>query len=128
MRKNGQEIRSRTDYILGIDRILFQDVAVRDMRHQSDHYMVLGCLRGEPAREITGYLRKSRRFSLQPLRCGLVLMLDKLFSEIKTHTPQPPLRERVGRACIYDKTWSAIDARVTACREGDQRTVRQLSQ
>ena len=35
-------IRSRTDYLLGTDHSLFRNVAVRDPRHNSDHYMVVG--------------------------------------------------------------------------------------
>ena len=53
----GREVRSRTDYILGTDRCLFRNVAVRDPRHNSDHYMVLGCLPSAPsdrAQEIPG--------------------------------------------------------------------------
>ena len=41
-------VRSRTDYILGTDRCLFQNIAVRDPWHNTDHYMVLGCLPGAP--------------------------------------------------------------------------------
>ena len=46
MHRGGREVRSRTDYILGIDSRLFQNVVVRDARHNKDHYLVLGCLRG----------------------------------------------------------------------------------
>ena len=42
MLQKGLEVRSRTDYILGTDHRLFRNVAVRDPRHNSDHYMVLG--------------------------------------------------------------------------------------
>ena len=31
------------DYILGTDLSLFGNVSVRDPRHNSDHYMVMGC-------------------------------------------------------------------------------------
>ena len=48
MLRKGQEVRSRTDYILGTDRRLFRNVTVRDPRHNSDHYMVLGCLPSAP--------------------------------------------------------------------------------
>ena len=44
MRRDGREVRSRMDYILGTYIILFQDVAVWDPQHNSDHYMVLGYL------------------------------------------------------------------------------------
>ena len=67
MRRDRQDVRSRTDYILGTYRRLFQGMAAQDMRHHSNHYMVLGCMRGEPATELTGYLRKAHRFILHPL-------------------------------------------------------------
>ena len=46
MHWGGREVRSRTDYILGTDNHLFQNVAVLDARHNTDHYLVLGCLCG----------------------------------------------------------------------------------
>ena len=46
--RKGREVRSRTDYILGTDRCLFRNVAVRDPWHNLDHYMVMGCLPSAP--------------------------------------------------------------------------------
>ena len=48
MLRTGREVRSRTDYILGTDRRLFGNVSIQDPRHNSDHYMVLGCLQSAP--------------------------------------------------------------------------------
>ena len=56
MLRKGQEVRSRTDYILGTDRRLFRNVTVQDPRHNSDHYMVLGCLPSAPLSETKRYL------------------------------------------------------------------------
>ena len=56
MNQEGREFRYRTEYIIGTYCILFQDVAVQDTRHHLDHYMVLGCPRVEPAKELTGDL------------------------------------------------------------------------
>ena len=42
----GQEVKSWMDNILGTNRRLFQNVTIRDPRHITDHYMVLGCLLG----------------------------------------------------------------------------------
>ena len=95
------EVRYRTDYIIGTHCRLFQDVTFWDTQHQSDHYMVLGCLRGEPEKEITGYLRKLRRYPLRTLHRDLASGPDKLFSELKTHILKPPLRKRVMWAWIY---------------------------
>ena len=126
MRKDGQDFRSRMDYILGTDIIFFQDVAIREMQHHSDHYMFLGCLRWDPEKELIGCLRKACRFPLRPLCRDLAATSDKIFSDLNTQIPNPPLHERVRRAWISDKTWAAIDARVTARREGVQRNVRKL--
>ena len=48
MVREGKIVRSRTDYILGTDRRLFWSVSVFDPRHNTDHYMVLGCLSSAP--------------------------------------------------------------------------------
>ena len=53
MLQKGREVRSRTDYILGTDRRLFGNVSVRDPRHNSNHYTVLGCLHSASMREHT---------------------------------------------------------------------------
>ena len=45
---------------------LFRKVAVRDPRHNSDHYLVLGCLRRDPLREHTEYLGRRTQIPLQP--------------------------------------------------------------
>ena len=49
--RQGRTVRSRTDYILGSDRRIFQNVSVQDRRHNSDYFMVVGCLLGSPPRE-----------------------------------------------------------------------------
>ena len=49
--QQGKVVRSRADYILGIDHSLFWNVSVRDQRHNTDHFMVLCCLRRAPTRE-----------------------------------------------------------------------------
>ena len=64
--REGKVIRSRTDYLLGTDRSLFRNVAVRDPRHNSDHYMVVGQLRGVTAREHVRYIKGRRRLQLLP--------------------------------------------------------------
>ena len=54
MLRKGREVRSRTDYILGMDRCLSGNVSIRDPWHNSDHYMVLGCL---PSASLTKHKR-----------------------------------------------------------------------
>ena len=43
MVREGKVVRSRTDYLLGTDRSLFRNVSVRDPRHNTDPFMVVGC-------------------------------------------------------------------------------------
>ena len=50
----GREVRSRTEYILGTDCRIFRNVSVRDPWHNSDNYMVLGCL---PSASLTEHKR-----------------------------------------------------------------------
>ena len=66
MVRGGKAIRSWTDYILGTDRSLFRNVAVRDPHYNSDHYMVVGLLKGRTAREHIRYITGRRRLPLKP--------------------------------------------------------------
>ena len=42
--KQGRETRFRTDYSMGFDRRIFQNISVQDSRHNYGHYMVMVCL------------------------------------------------------------------------------------
>ena len=53
MVREGKVVRSRTDYLIGTYRSLFRDVSIRDPRHNTDHFMVVGCLRSSPERKHT---------------------------------------------------------------------------
>ena len=44
-RRQGRVVRSWMDYILGSDRRILQNVAVQELRHNSNHFMVVGSLR-----------------------------------------------------------------------------------
>ena len=52
----GMEVRSRTDYNLGTDCRLFAFLSVQNPRHNSDHYMVLGCVHSASLQENARYL------------------------------------------------------------------------
>ena len=56
MIRAGRKVRSRTDYSPGTDCRLFCNLSVLDPRHNSEHYMVLGCLHSAPLREHPRYL------------------------------------------------------------------------
>ena len=64
MVRGGTAIWSRTDYILGTDHSLFRNVAVRDPRYNSDHYMVVRLLRVGTVREHIRYIAGRRRIPL----------------------------------------------------------------
>ena len=65
MLRKGREVRSRTDYILGTDHYIFRNIAVQDPRHNSDHYMVLGCLPSAPLTEHKRYLGGRKRWPVR---------------------------------------------------------------
>ena len=91
MLRKGQEVRSRTDYTLGTDRRLFRNVTVRDPRHNSDHYMVLGCLPSAPLSETKRYLGGQKRWPVRPLLKPS--RADELFAALRRAVPRPKLRE-----------------------------------
>ena len=62
----GREVQSRTNYILGTYRHIFRNVSIRDPSHNSDHYMILGCLYSSTLREHTNYLGRRTCLPLRP--------------------------------------------------------------
>ena len=60
----GREVRYQTDYILGTGLCLFWNVSVRDPRHNSYHYMFLGCLYSAPLREHSRFLGGRKQLPL----------------------------------------------------------------
>ena len=127
VRRYVQEVRSRTYYILGTDCKLFQNMAVQEPRHNLYHYIVLGCLRGKPKKDLTDYLCKARRYPLRTIHRNLASASEKLFLELKTQIPKPPLCDQVRWDWISDEIWAAMDARINAIREGAHMNVRKLS-
>ena len=87
MVREGRVIRSRTDYLLRTERNLFRNVAVRDPRHNSDHYMVVGHLRSETAREHARYIKGRRKMPLQPPKDPT--REDELFGDLRRAVPKP---------------------------------------
>ena len=87
MLRYGREVRSRTDYILGTDCRLFGNVSIRDPRHNSDHYLVLGFLNSASLREHMRYLRGRKKLPLrlltEPTR------EDKIFAALQRAVPKP---------------------------------------
>ena len=107
-------MRSQTDYILGMDRRLFWNVSVRDPRHNSDHYMVMGCLRISPLREHTKYLWGRKRLPLQ-LPTALARE-DGIFAAPGRAVPKPKAQDARKNVCTSEAMWRLIDERVSVCR------------
>ena len=66
MLRGSRDMKYHTYYLTGTDPYIFQKVYVRDARHNTDHYLVLGCLYGYSATEHYRYLGHQWRFPLQP--------------------------------------------------------------
>ena len=107
MLREGEVVRSWTDYILGADRRLLWNVSVRDPRHNSDHYMVLSCLRSAPEREHTKYLTGHKRLPLRPPADPM--REHGIFAPLWRAVPKPHARERSKNGWIFEETWRLVD-------------------
>ena len=112
MLRNGREVRSQTDYILGTDRRLFEIVFVRDPWHNSDHYMVLGFLTSSPLTEHKRYLRGRKRWPLRPPTKPT--RMDKTFAALRRAVPKSQPRAARQNAWISEETWRLVYERVSA--------------
>ena len=112
---------SWTDYILGTDRRLFRNVIVRDPRHNSDHYMVLGCLPSAPLSETKRYLGGRKRWLVRPP--VKPSRTDELFAALRRAVPRAKPREARRNAWISAKTWRLINERVSARQDPQYGTV-----
>ena len=114
MVREGKVVRSRRDYILGTDRSLFRNVSVRDPRHNTDHFMVVGCLRRAPERENTRYIAVGKKSPLRPPTEPT--REDGIFASLQRAVPKPHARERRKNEWISEETWRLVDKRVSARR------------
>ena len=96
--QKGGEVRSRTDYILGTDRRLFGNVSVRDPRHNSNHYMVLGCLHSASLTEHKQYLRGRKKLPLKPPTEPT--REDEVFAALQRGVPKARVRKERKNECM----------------------------
>ena len=115
MVRGGKAVRSWTDYILGTDPSLFTNVAVRDPRYNSDHYMVMGLLRGGTARVHDKYIAGRRKVPMQPR--GRPTQEDELFGDLRRAVLKPQPQEQHRNAWISEETWRLVDEKVTMRRK-----------
>ena len=126
MIRAGREVRSRTDYILGKDFRLFWNVSVRDPRHNSDHYMVLGFLCSAPLREHSRYLGGRKRIPLRQPTAPT--KEDGIFAALQRAVSKPQAQDTRKNAWILEATWRLSDERVSVRRDHakDQSLIRRL--
>ena len=105
--RKGREVRSWTDYILGTDHWILRNVAVRDLRHNSDRYMVLGCIPSTPLTETKRYLGGRKRWPVRPPREPT--RTDELFADLWRAVPRAQPRKAIRHALISESTWRLID-------------------
>ena len=115
MIREGREVQSRTDYILGTYRRLFENVSVRDPRHNSDHYLVLVCLHSASLKEHMWYLRGQKKLPLCPPTAPT--WEDKIFAALRRAVLKPRAREAWKNEWISAATWRLVNERVSARRD-----------
>ena len=108
-------MRSWTDYILGTDHCLFGKVSVRDPRHNSDHYLVLGRLHSASLKERSRYLGERKKLPLrQPKQSTRE---DTIFAALRRAVPKLRGQEARKNEWISAATWRIVNERVSACQE-----------
>ena len=100
-------MRSRTDYILGTDFRLFGNVSVQDPRHNSDHYLVLGCLHSASLKEHSRYLGGRKKLPLRPPKYPT--REDTIFAALRRAVPKPRAREARRDEWISEATWRLVN-------------------
>ena len=117
-------VRSQTNYILGTDSLLLQNVAFWDARHNTDHYLVLGGLHGSVPAAHSCYLGKRTHLSIRPP--ATPDKADHMFAKLWRAIPRPPRRKRHRQAWISPETWNLIDTRIETRQRRYQRSSRAL--
>ena len=113
-----RKVRSRTDYILGTDHRICGKISVRDPQHNSDHYMVLGCLPSASLTEHKWYLRVRKTFPLKPPTEPTIE--DDVFAALRRAVPKARAREARQNEWISTETWRLVDERVSARRDPEK--------
>ena len=128
MRRQGRKVRSRTGYILRSDRRIFQNMNVRDPRHNSYHFMVVGSLSGASLMEHSNYLGGRTRLPLRLSRRQTRTRAEELFAELQHAIPKTEKRSAHHNLWISAELWRLIENRVSTRREPgrDQQRLRQL--
>ena len=101
-------------------------MSVRDPRHNTDHYMVLGCLHSAPKREHAKYLLGYKKLPLRPP--AEPRRENGIFAVLRRAVPKPHAREKRKNGWISEDTWRLVDERVSAqTKTKDKSRIRRLS-
>ena len=84
-------------------------------KHNSDHYMIMGCLHSSLLREHARYPVWRKRLTLRPLTAPT--REDKIFAALRRAVPKLLVRESRKNAWILAATWRLVDKRVSARRD-----------
>ena len=90
---------------------LFVGSVCARVRHNTNHFMVRGCLRSAPARENAKYLTGQKKLPLQPPTEPT--REDGIFVALRRAVPKPHGRERRTNEWISEETWRLVDERVS---------------
>ena len=115
MVRAGREVRSRMDYILGMDSRLFWNVSVWDPRNKPDHYLVMGCLHSTPLREYSKYLGRRKGLPLRPP--ATPTRENGIFTALQRAFLKPQTQDTRKNAWISEATWRLVTERVSARRD-----------
>ena len=100
---------------MGTDRHLFGNVSVLDPMHNSDHYMVLGCLHSASLKEHARYLGGRKKLTLCPLTKPM--RQDTISAALQRAVTKPRAQKAQKNAWILAATWRIADERVSARRD-----------
>ena len=96
--------------------------ALRDARHNIDHYLVFGCLcRATPAAHLC-YLGRRTGFPIRPP--ATLDKVDRMFAKLQRDIPRPLWQELHRQAWISPETWSLINTRIEVHQRNYQRSSR----
>ena len=112
----GRVVRSWTDYILGSDCWIFENVAAREPRHNSQHLMVIGCLRSALPREHSRYLGRMTRLPLCPTGPQMRMQAEKIFAELRCDVTNPGKRAVCHNLWILAEMLRLVNERVSTRR------------
>ena len=113
-------MRSQTNYILGTDSCLFQNVEVRDARHNMDHYLVLGRFCGSTPAAQSRCLGNCTHFTIRTL--ATPDRVDHIFAEIRRAITRPTYQENHFQTWILPDTWSLIEPRIAELQQKYQQS------